>query len=73
MAGLDGGGDQGGGPALISRHHHHLISLGLWYRSARCPSISTAAFMPFICRLFEVAMLRSMRTSPRTKSNAKPR
>lgn len=36
------------------------------------PSISTAAFTPFICRLLVVATPCSMRRSPRTKSKAKP-
>ena len=36
------------------------------------PSISTAAFTPFICRLLVEATPWSISMSPRTKSNAKP-
>ena len=58
-------------PALISGTTTTLMSCVSRAMSA-LPSISTAAFTPFICRLLVAAMPCWMVTSPRRKSKAKP-
>ncbi len=58
-------------PALISGTTTTRMSWVSRAMSAR-PSISTAAFTPFICRLLVEAMPWAMVTSPRRKSKAKP-
>ncbi len=58
-------------PALISGTTTTLRSCVSRARSA-LPSMSTAAFTPFICRLLVRSTPCSRLASPRTKSNAKP-